>query len=159
MKNVKLIIPFILIWGGCITLNAQDGTVASGGNSTGAGGSASYSIGQIDYTANSGTNGNINQGNQQPYEIFTSGVEDAAIQLGLSIYPNPSTHVLYLKVEKEDLKDLSFQLFDMNGKQLLSKIITNNTTEIIMEQYPASTYLLKVLNSTKELTTFKIIKK
>lgn len=155
--------PFILslsffLFGSAMCF-AQKNTDAAGGNATGAGGSVSYSVGQIDYNYQSGSNGNLNQGLQQPYEIFTSGVEDPAIQLGLSVYPNPSTNVLYLKIEKDEINDLSFQLYDINGKQLLSAIIVTNTTEIVMEQYAASTYFLKVSNSTKDLTTFKIIKK
>jgi hypothetical protein len=159
IKPHTLFLGFALFFYSSTLSFAQQNTDAAGGNATGTGGSVSYSIGQIDYISNSGTNGNVNQGVQQPYEIFNSGIEDASVQLGLSVYPNPSTQVLYLKIEQNDLKDLSYQLYDFNGKQLASKMIINNTTEIIMEQYATSTYFLKVFNSTKELTTFKIIKK
>jgi len=143
-----------------ITLSvAQQNTDAAGGNATGAGGSVSYSVGQIDYTYQEGSNGNIHEGVQQPYEIFTFGVEDASIQWGLTVYPNPSTHILYLKVEKEELKNLSYQLFDLNGKLIQTQNINNNITEILMETYSTSTYFLKIYNNTQELTTFKIIKK
>ena|SRR5258705_5745716 len=159
IKRKPLILSIGILFFGSAFSFAQQNTDAAGGNATGAGGSVSYSVGQIDYNYLSGSNGNLNQGLQQPYEIFSSGVDDPLIQLGLSVYPNPSTNVLYLKIEKDEIKDLSFQLYDINGQQLLSKIIVNNTTEIMIEQYSASTYFLKVSNSNKELTTFKIIKK
>lgn len=159
VKNKPFILSIGIFLFGSAFCFSQQNTDAAGGNATGAGGSVSYSVGQIDYNYLSGSNGNLNQGLQQPYEIFTSGVEDPAIQLGLSVYPNPSTNILYLKIEKDEIKDLSFQLYDINGKQVLSSIIVNNTTEIIMEHYASSTYFLKVSNSTTDLTTFKIIKK
>jgi hypothetical protein len=159
IKHKRFLISLVMFISGSVFTFAQQNTDAAGGNATGAGGSVSYSIGQIDYNYLSGSNGNLNQGIQQPYEIFTNGIEDAAIQLGISAYPNPSTNVLYLKIEKDELTNLSFQLFDMNGKQLLSKNIMDKTTEIQMEQYASSAYFLKVFQSNKELTTFKIIKK
>ena len=48
---------------------AQESTVASGGNGTGEGGSVSYSLGQVSYSSNSGSNGSITEGVQQPYDV------------------------------------------------------------------------------------------
>src|SRR5687767_5435176 len=98
-KPLLLSVGFLLF--GSVYMFAQQNTDAAGGNATGSGGSVSYSVGQIDYNYQTGSNGNLNQGLQQPYEIFISGVDDPAIQLGLSVYPNPSTNVLYLKIEKD----------------------------------------------------------
>ncbi|WP_228479065.1 hypothetical protein [Flavobacterium soyangense] len=57
---------------------SQESVTASGGNATGTGGSSSYSIGQITYTSQTGSGGNITLGVQQPYEIVTLGNEDFA---------------------------------------------------------------------------------
>jgi hypothetical protein len=51
------------------TIHAQEAIPAGGGNASGSGGSASYSVGQVVYTTNTGTNGSAAQGVQQPYEI------------------------------------------------------------------------------------------
>ena len=45
--------------------NAQDAIPATGGDATGSGGSASYTVGQIGYTTNTGTNGSVAEGVQQ----------------------------------------------------------------------------------------------
>ena len=58
---------------------AQQGSVSSGlGMLTDAGGSVSYSIGQAVYTEATGAGGTINQGIQQPYEIYVIGVPELA---------------------------------------------------------------------------------
>ncbi len=159
MMKPQLIIPAIFLFSGYIHLHAQNGPVSSGGDATGSGGSVSYSIGQIDYTSPTGSGGNTNEGLQQPYEIFTAGVDDAQISLELSIYPNPTTTSVFLKVDKEDITHLFYQLYDVNGSQLSSYVITDKTTQIAMEQYSSGTYFIKVIQTNTILKTFKIIKK
>ena len=46
----------------------------------------------------------------------------------------------------------------MNGKLLESGQVTANITTIAMEQHGMATYFLKVIQSNKEIKTFKIIK-
>lgn len=159
IKHKQLMITAGVLLSAATISFAQQNTDAAGGNATGAGGSVSYSVGQIDYTYSSGSNGNINEGVQQPYEIYISGVEDGYAEWGLSVYPNPSTNILFLKIEKENFEDVSFQLLDINSKIILTKKIQENITEISMENYASSTYFLTILNNTQEVKTFKIIKK
>ncbi len=142
------------------TVSAQESVNATGGNASGSGGSASYSIGQVVYTTNTGTSGSVAQGVQQPYEIsVVTGLEEAkGINLSVSAYPNPTTDFLELKVESEKLKDLSYQLYDMNGKLLQSEKITGNQTSIVMSNLVPATYFVKVIQGNKEVKTFKIIK-
>lgn len=159
MIKPQLIIPAIFLFSGYIQLHAQNGPVSSGGDAAGSGGSVSYSIGQTDYIAPIGSGGNSNEGLQQPYEIFTAGVDDAQISLELSVYPNPTTTSVFLKIDKENISNLFYQLYDVNGAQLLSYIIIDKTTQIAMEQYAAGTYFIKVVQTNTILKTFKIIKK
>ena len=148
------------------TVTAQESVNATGGNASGSGGSASYSIGQLGYQTHTGTNGSVAEGVQQTYEIsVVSAIEEAeGINLSVSAYPNPATDYLQLKVESEKLKDLSFQLFDMNGKLLQTKKLTGTETQIEMSNLVPATYFVKVVEtshdlSLKEVKTFKIIKK
>jgi len=89
-----------LFFGIALQSSAQKNTVASGGNASGSGGSASYAVGQVVYTTNTGINGSVAQGVQQPYEISTTvGINETTIHLGMSVYPNPTTDYLQLKVK------------------------------------------------------------
>jgi len=162
MRHKKLKLSAVLFLGlGLTGLQAQTAVPATGGNASGSGGTVSYSVGQVAYTTNTGgSNGSVAQGVQQPFEISViTGLEEAkGISLSLSAYPNPTTDFLNLKVENYDNTNLSYQLFDMNGKLLESKKITGNQTSIVMSNLVPATYFVKVTESNKEVKTFKIIK-
>jgi hypothetical protein len=162
MRHKKLKLCAILLLGSGLTgLQAQESVNATGGNATGSGGSASYSVGQIVYTTNTGSNGTVAQGVQQPYEIsVVTGIEETTgINLSVSAYPNPTTDYLTLEVKKFDLSNLSFQLYDMKGKLLQSEKIIGTQTNIVMSNLTPATYFVKVVQEKKEMKTFKIIKK
>jgi hypothetical protein len=160
MRHKKLKLSAVLLLGlGLTGLQAQETIPATGGNASGSGGTVSYSVGQVVYTTNTGANGSVAQGVQQPFAISVlTGIEQTAINLVISAYPNPTTDFLQLKVESEKLKDLSFQLYNMQGKLLQNKKIEGNETSIVMSSLVPATYFVKVVQGNKEVKTFKIIK-
>jgi hypothetical protein len=162
MRHKKLKLSALLLFSIVTTgLHAQEVIPASGGNVSGSGGSVSYSVGQILYTTNTGVNGSLAEGVQQPYEISveTGFTEVKGIILQCSVYPNPTTDYLKLKVENSETRNLNYQLYDVNGKLLENKNIENNETNIILGNFATSTFFLKVTDNNKELKIFKIIKK
>lgn len=161
MRHKKLKLSAVLLLGlGLTGLQAQERISATGGNASGGGGSASYSIGQLAYQTHTGTNGSVEEGVQQPYEIsVVTGLEEAkGINLSVSAYPNPTTDYLTLSIVEFEISNLSYQLYDMNGKLLQSKKITGNQTSIAMGNLVPANYFVKVIQSNKEVKTFKIIK-
>lgn len=158
-KNLKLS-ALLLLSLGLTELHAQESISATGGNASGSGGSVNYSVGQVVYTINTGTNGSVAQGVQQPYEISVStGLDETnGINLSISAYPNPTVGFLNLKVENYDNTNLWYQLFDMNGKLLETKKLQGNQASIVMNNLLPATYFLKITQENKEVKTFKIIK-
>ena len=157
MKHKKTITSVVFVLLGLGGLHAQENAVTTGGDATGAGGSSSYTVGQVVYTTNTGTNGSVAQGVQQPYEISTTvGINETSINLELSVYPNPTTVYLTLKVE--DNTELNYQLYDSQGKIIENKKVTANSTTISMEALPKSIYFLNVTDNNQVVKTFKIIK-
>ncbi len=139
--------------------SAQQATVATGGVATGSNGSSSYSIGQVAYLNATGTNGSINQGVQQPFEIFTLGDDEfPEIQLMMSVYPNPTVSFVTLTFQNHSLDKIHFDLFDLNGRLIQSQSITTSETQIAMEHLASAVYLLNVMEENRILKTFKIIK-
>ena len=159
MKHLdKLLIVFCLI-GYASTIQAQETIPTTGGNATGTGGTASYTIGQVIYTTEIGTSGSVAQGVQQPFEIsVVSGIESKGMDLNCSVYPNPATDILTLKVENYNKEKLEYRLIDISGKVLEIKRIVANNTEISVTNLLPATYFLKVSDNGKEVKTFKIIK-
>jgi hypothetical protein len=157
MKHKKTITSAAFLLLGLGGLHAQESINGSGGEATGTGGTASYSVGQIVYTTATGSNGSVAQGVQQPYEIqVVTGVNETSINLEMSVYPNPTTN--YLTLLTESSKNLSFQLIDLQGKVIESKNVVNNSTNITLEGQPAATYFLNVTKNNQIVKTFKVIK-
>ena len=158
-NRVKL--SAVLLLGlGLTGLQAQESVNATGGNASGSGGTVAYSVGQVVYTTNTGANGSVAQGVQQPFEIsVVLAIEEAqGINLSVSAYPNPTTDYLTLEVNEFELSNLNFQLYDISGKLLQNEKITGNQTSIVMSNLVPATYFVKVIQDNKEVKTFKIIK-
>lgn len=161
MKHKKAKLSAVLLfWLGLTALQAQAAVSATGGNASGIGDSVNYSVGQVFYTTNRGTNGSVAQGVQQALEITNlTGIETPGdITLNYSAFPNPTSGFLRLKVEDFNLENLFYQLYDMSGKLLEYKMVKGNETIISMSQLVPATYFLKVIQNTKEVKSFKIIK-
>jgi hypothetical protein len=74
----------------------------------------------------------------------------------MSVYPNPTTN--YLTLKTEDNANLSYQLYDLQGKVIENKKVNANSTIITMEALPKATYFLTVTDNKKIVKTFKVIK-
>ena len=123
MKNLRKVLICFCLFGYGTAIQAQEAVTAAGGDATGSGGSVSYSIGQIDYITNTGTGGTVTQGVQQPYEFFIVGIDDKKdISVELSVYPNPAVSTVNLRIDNQNLENISFQLYDMNEKLILSTL-------------------------------------
>ncbi|MEA1979516.1 MAG: T9SS type A sorting domain-containing protein [candidate division Zixibacteria bacterium] len=146
-----------LLWAGLA--QSQESANASGGDATGNGGTVAYSIGQIVYTSNTASTGTVDQGVQHAYEIYTVGIKETALNISLSAFPNPTTENLTLQISDYNNEHLSYQLFDMQGKQLSNGQIVAQQTQINMNSLPKATYFINVVNQeNKKVQSFKIIK-
>ncbi|TVQ91186.1 MAG: T9SS C-terminal target domain-containing protein [Bacteroidetes bacterium] len=146
------------------SISAQENTVTAGGNATGSGGSVSFSVGQVFYQTHEGSGGSVAEGLQQPYEIYVvTSVDDMMdITLSMKAFPNPVVDRLQLVVDEQvdfSLAGYHFRLLDSQGRTLQSDRIINRHTEIDMSQLPPAVYFLRVMDSRRELKTFKVIKR
>jgi hypothetical protein len=157
MKKKKLMMALLLF--ASIKGFSQENANAAGGNIAGVGGSVAYSVGQVVYTTNTGLEGSVSQGVQQPYEVsIVLGAENPSINLVVQAYPNPTQNYLTLNVGNNEISNLNFQLIDVNGRLIENKKISNAIEVIDMEKLQAAVYFLKVARNNKEIKNFKIIK-
>jgi Secretion system C-terminal sorting domain len=154
--NIKAV--FILLFFMFSKTQAQEVILTSGGNASGSGGTASYSVGQIVQNTITGTNGSAIQGIQFYFASSTLTITDFETNLSISTYPNPTSSFLNIKIQGIQENTLSYKLFNILGELLVSGDIKNNTAEINVEQLPSATYLLRVSNSNNITKTYKIIK-
>jgi len=154
----------VLLTPGIQLAGAQETLNAAGGQASGSGGSASFSVGQVFYQTHQGEGGSLAEGVQQPYEIYLeTAVDDApAISLSMAAYPNPVADRLTLRIDEQG--DLSasgyrFQLFDNLGRLLKSDTITDMQTHIDMSSFDPALYIIRVSDSKRDVASFRIIKK
>ncbi|WP_343748269.1 T9SS type A sorting domain-containing protein [Fluviicola sp.] len=154
----KSLFLFALCCTGILQLQAQEAVLSSGSDAFGNGGSASYSVGQIDFHVN-GSNNEVIEGVQQPYEIFSLSVGNFD-DLGnnISLYPNPVDNLLFVDVDSELPNNVSFVLYDTQGNQLNTGVFDQNNKEFNLSALPASVYFLDILVTNKRCKSFKIIK-
>jgi hypothetical protein len=139
---------------------AQQSIHSSGANALGSGGTVSFSVGQAFYTSVSDSIGTVSQGVQQAYEIFTVGIKETKLNISLSVFPNPTTDNLTLLISDYNNEELSYHLFDIQGKLLSNGQVTAKQTQINTTNLTAATYFISVVNQeNQKIQTFKIVKK
>jgi hypothetical protein len=158
MKNNTLYLLAFLLSFSLTAQTSHQVLSATGGDATGTGGSVAYSVGQIVYSTSTGSTGSIAQGVEQAYEISSVGIKETALNISLSIFPNPTSDFLTLKVLDYNNEALSYNLIDDQGKLVLNEQITTQDTQIAMSALARGAYFINVLQANKKIQTFKIIK-
>jgi hypothetical protein len=152
LGTLFFLVPFFII--------SQEIISSTNGDSSGSGGSSSYTIGQVFFNTIESDNGSLVQGVQQPFEFQTLSTPALlTVQLTAVTYPNPTTDFVLLKILDTALENLQYTLFDLNGKTIDSKKINSFSTKITMKNFGIGMYLLKLTKNNQPLKTFKIIKK
>jgi hypothetical protein len=156
VKLLPLVVLFVITH----NLKGQETHVVSGGNASGSGGSASYSLGQLFYTEYKDQGGNTSAGIQQALEVFTLTDSDAiALTLETIAFPNPTPDYLNLILKNHGDRKLNYFMFDTAGRHILQDTVREDITVIDMNSLATGIYILKIYQHKKELKTFKIIKR
>lgn len=155
--SLKIILFFWLI--PLSFIYSQVATVSSGGYIQHNSGSVSYSIGQTFVKSNTGTQGNVSEGIQKSFEIFTlSNNTSSYITLNIKTFPNPTSDFLNIHIKNLPINNLTYKLFTFNGKIIKKGSITQENTVVNIQSLSTGIYLLKINENIKQLKTFKIIK-
>jgi hypothetical protein len=76
----------------------------------------------------------------------------------IEAYPNPTGDLVLIQLKNSAGLDFQYMLYDMNGKVLEQKKLKSDISAINMKKHPDGTYLLKIMQPDKEITTFEIVK-
>ena len=163
MKKINLGVALALLLG--LSAHAQTAISSSGGQASGSGGTVDYTAGQTTYNSYVGSSGSISQGVQQWFNVSIITIDHPnmeAVSLSAVAYPNPVSYQLQLDVAISDGQNLSYSLYDLNGKCLQQASITDAKSIIDMSAYTEGVYLMKVVNITNaqqsQFKTFTITK-
>jgi hypothetical protein len=139
---------------------AQVSINSSGGNISNTTGSASFSIGQLIVTnANNSNLISIQQGVQFPYETFGLGINSTSLLPSfIKIYPNPTSSILNIDIENNNLFDLVLEVYDSQSKCLLLEKIYPLKNAFDLSALSPGLYCSIIRNNAGFLYTQKIIK-
>mgnify|MGYP006285412371 CR=1 FL=1 len=154
------ILVFFILVCAYTTSYAQESVLFSGGKLYGAGGTISYSFGQVFYNNYLGSSGSILEGNQQPNEISLANGTYCLYKnsIQLKVYPNPATDKLILNVSNPEKKTVYYKLYCINGKLLKENLVEESITEILLNDLTPSVYYLKVTDDNDLVRIYEIIK-
>lgn len=77
------------------------------------------------------------------------GLDEFGVNAEMQIYPNPSTGHFFIKLTNIDLDKLNVNIFDVSGKLLRSKNITDNVIEMDLTDLGTGTYTVSLTNGVK----------
>ncbi|MCU0359380.1 MAG: T9SS type A sorting domain-containing protein [Bacteroidia bacterium] len=140
-------------------LNAQQGTLSSGNDITGAGGSISESIGQTNYVTLSSNTHIITQGLQQTYILIEeTSLESIHESVQLKVYPNPTNEFVILEFENYQTEKILLKITDLSGKLLFEEVVNNAKTKIDLKNFANGKYQLSLILNNLSFKTYNIIK-
>jgi len=150
----KYVILIILIVANISQIDAQISNNASGSAISSNYGSVTYSIGEICYVAK-GSHYTLTEGVQNGITINPSNNKSS---INVSIYPNPTSDLVYFKVQNLFFDNLSYKIYHIAGIELLNGKIHNVNTSVSLRYLPAAVYMCKIYRNQSEILTFQIIK-
>ncbi len=96
---------------------------------------------------------------QQAYEIFTIGINEEEQSVSASIFPNPTQEGITLEVKELANEQLTYSVFDIEGKLLQTDKVCAAQTNILLKEFTPGIYFIQINNSeNKKVQLFKIIK-
>ena len=149
----KTIVLFSLF--ASISVSAQEVVSTQGESYSNASANIDFTIGEV--VINTGTDGTneLTQGFHQTNWNFV-GLEDFAPDYKATIFPNPTQDVLNIRTST--FENVTYTLYDAQGKLVIQNILTAEQTPIQVSQLAPGSYSLTLNNETQNLKTFKLVK-
>lgn len=142
----------------CSCAFGQSATASAGGDTAGPNGSISFTIGQIDYISIN-SSGSVNQGVQQPYELFLLETASLNTDFTITAYPNPVVSFLTIDAGELYSKGLSYVLTDANGRTIIQGDLQEKETQLDVRGLASSSYFLNVFQEDQLVKSYKLIKR
>ncbi len=160
MKKLTLT---LLTAGSFLWVNAQSispDVVASAGNQSSIGSAElSWTIGEPVVDTYDNGSSILTQGFHQP-QIVVTAIDEPDLGLeGISVFPNPSTYLLNIKLMDQQEK-LIVSLYDASGRIVLTDHIVGGATlhQLDITGIANGSYMLKLLTRSGKQTAFNILK-
>jgi len=153
MKHMKISI-FIFISTLASSLFSQTSINTIGTSEKSSAGSVSFSIGQTVFNFSNG----INEGVQQPIELFQLNSEKNNHNNNVTVYPNPTSQKIFVNLDIPLIGSECYTIISADGKLVLSgKLVKEN--EINISSLPSEIYIFSIIQNKNSIQSYKLIKK
>ena len=146
---VILLIPLISSYG-------QNSINTTGGNINSNGINLSYSVGQLKINTIGSNSSTLNldfiQGVQYAFNIYDCS---RLVSIELSVYPNPSSKIVYINTIDEP--KLKLIILDIAGRLIYEQTLEGSTT-VDFENYSNGTYIFAFYGFCGLIKSFKVLK-
>ena len=138
-----------------LTTTAQEVIATQGDSYSNTSTQIDFTIGEI--IINTGTDGTneLTQGFHQTNWNFV-GLENHATGYEASIFPNPTSDILNIRTST--FENVTYTLYDTQGKLILQGKLTADQTPIRVGQLATGKYSLILGSKNQKLKTFKLVK-
>lgn len=151
---------FAILFGSSVSLQAQEVIGTTGEHYEGEGISLSWTLGEpVSETYSSGDNF-LTQGFHQGQFILVYIGEKEEPATEVTVYPNPFANVLNIRFKEGQPTDQTlYQIFDLNGKSVLTGRLNNPENQISLGRLANAQYLLVIIDtSTNFKETYSVLK-
>jgi hypothetical protein len=90
----------------------------------------------------------LSEGFISPFIISSVGIKDYIKLEGVNIFPNPTTNFVNILFKEEG--NYEYHLFDMRGKELLTKKSTGIEKRLNLSNIASGIYMLAIINRSKK---------
>ena len=134
---------------------AQEVISSQGSSYVNSSNSIDFTIGEVITNTESSGNITLTQGFHQSNWNFL-GLQDFDPSYSASIFPNPTSDVLNIKVS--DFEKVAYSLFDEQGKLIAQNLLSGEVTSIQVSQLALGSYTIKLSKENQSLKSFKLVK-
>jgi hypothetical protein len=100
----------------------------------------------------------LTQGFQQTRLLVVEIKEGNLPKLPVTVYPNPTSFNICIKVENFENEKISYKLYDIEGNLMADNQIKALETKIDFTKFASAAYILEISTDKNKIKSFKIIK-
>lgn len=86
------------------------------------------------------------------------GIEEAEQEMGITLYPNPTTDRLFIKTEQSQKRPLKFSLYNMQGKLIIQEHLVAEYESFDLSSLSTGVYLVHIIDNNGKKVSRKIVK-
>ena len=91
-----------------------------------------------------------------PYAVDVP--QDESVSSHITLFPNPTTDMVYLQLNMENIENITYYLYDILGRKIQNRNVTSNQTELSFAPFESGVYILRIIKEKSLVQEFKIIK-